>query len=97
MEITKMQNSEELLNVFEVVAPQFTTLLKIFYKFKSSEKEEAIFTVSDSIILIKRLEIVNYELYILFLIDNESKKEIINQNLQDFLNRTQDLLLRYIS
>ncbi len=97
MEITKMQNSEELLNVFEVVAPQFTTLLKIFYKFKTSEKEEAIFQVSDAVILLKRLEIVNYELYILFLIDNERKRDIINQNLQDFLNRTQDLLLRYIS
>ena len=97
MKITQMQNSEELLNVFEVVAPQFTTLLKIFYKFKSSEKEEAIFRVSDSIILLKRLEVVNYELFILFLIDNESKKDIINQNLQNFLNRTQDLLLRHIS
>jgi len=97
MEITKMQNSEELLNVFWVVAPQITTLLKIFYKFKTSEKEEAIFRVSDSVILLKRVEIVNYELYVLFLIDNESKKDIINQNLQDFLNRTQDLLLRYIS
>jgi GTPase SAR1 family protein len=97
MEITKMQNSEELLNVFEVVAPQFTTLLKIFYKFKTSEKEEALFRVSDSVILLKRVEIVNYEFYILFLIDNENKKDIINQNLQDFLNRSQDLLLRYIS
>ena len=97
MEITKMQNSEELLNVFEVAAPQFTTLFKIFYKFKLSEKEEAIFRVSNSIILLKRVEIVNYELYILFLIDNESKKDIINQHLQEFLNRTQDLLLRYIS
>ena len=97
MKITKMLNSEELLNVFEVVAPQFTTLLKIFYKFKSSATEEAIFRVSDSIFLLKRLEVVNYELYILFLIDNESKKDIINQNLQDFLNRTQNLLLRQIS
>ena len=92
-----MQNSEELINVFEVVAPQFTTLFKIFYKFKLSEKEEAIFRVSNSIILLKRVEIVNYELYILFLIDNENKKDVINQNLQDFLNRTQDLLLRYIA
>jgi GTPase SAR1 family protein len=97
MEITKMQKSEELLNIFEVVAPQFTTLFKIFYKFKTSEKEEATFRVSDSIILIKRLEIVNYELFILFLINDESKKESINQNLQGFINRTQDLLLRYIS
>ncbi len=97
MEITKMEKSEDLLNVFEVVAPQFTMLFKIFYKFKTSEKEEAILRVSDSVILLKRVEIVNYELYILFLINNENKKDIINQNLQDFLNRTQDLLLRYIS
>ena len=97
MEITKMLKSEELLNVFAVVAPQFTTLLKIFYKFKTSEKEEAIFRVSDSVILLKRVEIVKYELYILFLINNERKKDIIDQHLQDFLNRTQDLLLRYIS
>ena len=97
MEITKMQKSEDLLNVFGVVAPQFTTLFKIFYKFKSSENEETIFRISDSIILLKRLKIVNYELFILFLIDNENKKESINQHLQDFLNRTQDLLLRYIA
>jgi len=94
--IAKMQKSEELLNIFSVVAPQFTTLFKIFHNFKMSEKEEAIFRVSDSIIFLKRVEILSYELYLLFLIDNEKKKEIINQNLQDFLNRTQDLLLRYI-
>jgi len=94
--IAKMQKSEELLNIFSVIAPQFTTLFKIFHNFKMSEKEEAIFRVSDSIIFLKRVEIVSYELYLLFLIDNENKKEIINQNLQDFLNRTQDLLLRYI-
>jgi len=97
MEITKIPKSEDLMNVFEVAAPQFTTILKIFYKFKTSEKEEAIFKVSDSIILLKQLKIVNYELYILFLIDNENKKEIIDQNLQDFLDRTQDLLIRHIS
>ena len=92
-----MQKPEELLNIFKVVAPQFTMLFKIFYNFKLSEKEEAIFRVSDSIVFLKRVEIVNYELYILFLIDNENKKDIINQHLQEFLNRTQDLLLRYIS
>jgi len=97
MKITKMKESEELLNVFEVVAPQFTTLFKIFNKFKTSEKEDAVFRVSNSVIFLKRLEIVKYELYMLFLIDDDNKKDIINQNLQDFLNRTQDLLLRYIS
>jgi len=78
MEITKMQKSEELLNVFSIAAPQFTTLLKIFYKFKTAEHEEAIFRVSDSVILLKRVKIVNYELYILFLINNENKKDIIS-------------------
>ena len=36
-------------------------------------------------------------MFILFLLDNEDKKEKINQLLPNFLNRTQDLFLRYIS
>jgi len=97
LQITEMQKSEDLLNVFEVVAPQFTMLLKIFSEFKATEKDEAIFKVSDSIILFKKIQVLNYSMYILFLLDEENKKEQINQNLQDFLKRTQDLLIRYIS
>jgi len=97
LEITEMQRSEDLLNVFEVVAPQFTMLLKIFSEFKATEKDEAIFKVSDSVILFKKIQVLNYAMYVLFLLDEENKKEQINQNLQDFLNRTQDLLIRYIS
>ena len=97
LQITEMQNSEELLNVFEVVAPQFTMLFKIFSNFKATEKDEATFTVSDSIILFKKILVLNYDMYILFLLDDESKKESINQYVKEFLNRTQDLLIRYIS
>ncbi len=97
LQITEMQKSEDLLNVFEVVAPQFTMLLKIFTEFKAMEKDEAIFKVSDSVILFKKIQVLNYTMYVLFLLDEENKKEQINQNLQDFLNRTQDLLIRYIS
>ena len=97
LQITEMQNSEELLNVFEVVAPQFTMLFKIFSNFKATEKDEATFTVSDSIILFKKILVLNYDMYILFLLDDESKKESINQHVKEFLDRTQDLLIRYIS
>ena len=97
MKITKMQKSEDLLNVFEVVAPQFAMLFKIFSKYKAAEKEESIFKVSNSVILFKRIKVLHYDMFILFLLDKENTKEKINQNIQDFLNRTQDLLIRYIS
>lgn len=97
LQITEMQKSDDLLNVFEVVAPQFTMLFKIFSNFKTTEKNEATFNVSESVILFKKLKILNYEMYVLFLLDQENKKEIINENIKEFLNRTQDLLIRYIS
>jgi len=97
LQITEMQKSEDLLNVFEVLAPQFTMLLKIFSEFKATERDEAIFKVSDSVILFKKIQVLNYSMYVLFLLDDENKKDQINQNLPDFLKRTQDLLIRYIS
>jgi GTPase SAR1 family protein len=97
LKITEMEKSEDLLNVFEVVAPQFTMLFKIFSNFKATEKEEATFKVSDSIILFKKIRVLNYDMYVLFLLDEENKKDQINQHLQEFLKRTQDLLIRYIS
>ncbi len=97
MKITKMQKSEDLLNVFEVVAPQFAMLFKIFSKYKAAEKDEVIFKVSNSVILFKKIKVLHYDMFILFLLDNENTKEKINKNIQDFLDRTQDLLIRYIS
>ncbi len=97
MNITKMQKSEDLMTVFEVVAPQFAILFKIFSKYKAAEKDEAIFKVSNSVILFKKIKVLHYDMFILFLLDNENTKEKINQNIQDFLDRTQDLLIRYIS
>jgi GTPase SAR1 family protein len=97
LQITEMEKSEDLLNVFEVVAPQFTMLFKIFSNFKATEKDEATFKVSDSVILFKKLQVLNYDMYVLFLLDEEDKKEKINENIEEFLNRTQDLLIRYIS
>ncbi|NVM46553.1 MAG: 50S ribosome-binding GTPase [Candidatus Lokiarchaeota archaeon] len=97
LKITEMEKSEDLLNVFEVVAPQFTMLFKIFANFKATEKDEATFKVSDSVILFKKIRVLNYDMYVLFLLDEENKKDLINQNLQEFLKRTQDLLIRYIS
>lgn len=95
--LTKISKSEELANVFEVTAPQFAILLKIFSKFKALQKEEALFRVANSIILFKKIQIAENEMFILFLIDNEKKTMKINEQLPNFLTQTKDLLLRYIA
>ncbi len=87
----------EVINVFEVSAPQLATLFKIFAKFKALQQEEAIFKVANSIILFKRIEIEENSMFLLFLTDDEKKKKIINKKLPNFLNQTKDLLLRYIA
>ncbi|MFX0036681.1 MAG: ADP-ribosylation factor-like protein [Candidatus Hermodarchaeota archaeon] len=96
IQLIKIPKSE-ILNVFEVSAPQFAMLFNIFAKFKALQKEEAIFKVSNSIILFKRIQIEENNMFLLFLIDDENKKEIINIELSSFLNYTKDLLLRYIA
>jgi hypothetical protein len=61
------------------------------------QKDEAIFKVAKSVILFKRMILSDFEIFFLFLLDNEAKKEIINKKLPQFLEQTQDLLVRYIS
>ncbi len=95
--LTKIPNSEELINVFEISAPQFAMIFKIFSRFKALKKEEAIFKVADSVILFKKIEVAENEMFILFLIDDENKKDKIISRLSDFLDQTKDLLLRYIA
>ncbi|MHA2326621.1 MAG: ADP-ribosylation factor-like protein, partial [Promethearchaeota archaeon] len=95
--LTKIPKSEELVSVFEVTAPQFAVLFKIFSRFKALQKEEAIFKVADSVILFKKIDVAESSMFILFLIDNEKRKEKINSQLPDFLGQTKDLLLRYIA
>ncbi len=72
-------------------------LFKIFSRFKALKQEEAIFKVADSVILFKKIQVAENDMFILFLIDNEKRKEKINTKLVDFLDQTKDLLLRYIS
>jgi len=95
--ITKMPKSEEMIKVFEITAPQFAMLFKIFSKYKAVGHEEAIFKVARSVIFFKRIQVSGADMFLLFLLDNENKKDEINKNLPNFLNQTQDLLLRYIS
>ncbi|MFX1278179.1 MAG: ADP-ribosylation factor-like protein [Promethearchaeota archaeon] len=95
--LTKIPNSEEIVNIFEVTAPQFTMLFKIFSRFKALKEEEAVFKVADSVILFRKVKIADNDMFILFLLDNEKKKEKINVMLLEFLDQTQDLLLRYIA
>ncbi|MHA2474411.1 MAG: ADP-ribosylation factor-like protein, partial [Promethearchaeota archaeon] len=95
--LTKISKTEEIVNVFEVTAPQFAILYKIFSRFKALQQEEALFKVGNSIVLFKKIQIAQNEMFVLFLIDNEKKKEKIDTDLPKFLMQTQALLLRYIS
>ncbi|MFW9874371.1 MAG: hypothetical protein ACFFG0_14795, partial [Candidatus Thorarchaeota archaeon] len=95
--LTKIAESEELINVFEVTAPQFAMLYKIFSRFKALQQEEEIFKVADSVILFRKIQTAENDMFMLFLVDNEKRKEKINAKLEDFLNQTEDLLLRYIA
>ena len=97
IKITKISEPKELLSVFELTAPQFAMLFKIFSKYRTIPENEALFKVANSIILFKKIKIAYFEMFILFLMDKESKKEIINEKLPEFINLTKDLLLRYIS
>ena len=95
--IEDLADGDGLRNIFEITAPQFAMLYKIFSKFKALHKEEAIFKIANSIILLKKMQIADFEMFILFLLDDESKKIQINELLPDFIYRTSDLLLRYIA
>jgi len=56
-----------------------------------------IFKISDSVVLFKRIIVAEFEMFVLFLMQSEEDKEKVNLKLPDFLNLTQDLILRYIS
>ena len=95
---TELKEKDNLRNVFEVSAPQFATLYKIFSQFKTLKEEETVFQFNENLkVLLKKIQVSNNELYILFLIDNENKKKKINDLLPDFIKITSDLLIRYIS
>ncbi|TFG08234.1 MAG: hypothetical protein EU539_02835 [Promethearchaeota archaeon] len=89
--------NQDLRSIFEITAPQFAIIYKIFSKFRTLKKEEAIYKVADSVIIFKRIRISDYEMFLLFLTDEETKREKIDELIPDFLYRTSDLLLRYIS
>ncbi|UCD02294.1 MAG: hypothetical protein JSV23_04585 [Promethearchaeota archaeon] len=96
VELTKIPKSD-VINVFEVSAPQFAFIFKIFTKFKALKRDEAIFKVDRSTILFKRIQIEDSILFLLFLVDDENKKAKIKKELTTFLTDTQDLLSRYLS
>jgi hypothetical protein len=96
MELTKIPKSE-VINVFEVSAPQFAVLFKIFARFKALKQDEAVFKVANSVIIFQKIQIEDNLMFFLFLVDDENKKDKIKKELTSFLNYTQDLLLRYIA
>jgi hypothetical protein len=96
-ELIELPKDEDLINIFELSAPEFTRLFKIFSRYKSSEVKEAVFNVSDSIIFLKKAQMKEFIMYLLFLIESEDKIEIINSKFPKFIETTQDLIIRYIS
>ena len=93
----KVEPLESIQNAFEITAPQFTMLYKIFHKFKALKKNETIYKLTNSVVIIKRLNIFDNALFILFLLNNINKKEKIDKFLSDFTNRIKDLLITYVS
>lgn len=92
----QVEQREILQDVFEITAPQFTMLYKIFYKFKALNKEQAIFQVSNSTILIKKIEILEKQAFILFLLEDLKRERKIEELLPIFLQRIRSLLSTYI-
>ncbi len=87
----------ELSELFSITAPQFAMLYKIFSKFKVLDKEEALFNIANSVILLKKFQIADYEMFLLFLMDESIKRNKIEELFPNFIYRTSDLLLGYIS
>lgn len=85
-------------NIFEVTAPQFIMLYQIFTEFRTLEKEEALFKIANSVIFFKKTKIGKEQvLFFLFVTNDEGNIEKINERLPEFLEKTTDLLLRYIA
>lgn len=85
-------------SVFEILAPQITNLYKIFERFRETDINEAIYKISpDDIIIIKKTIIENNPMFFLFFVDNEEKNKKIDEFLPLLLEKTQDLIIRYIS
>ena len=97
IKITAISKPKELMNVFQLTAPQFAILYKIFSKYRTVPQDETIFKVANSVILFKKVNVNQFGMFLLFLMDDESKKENINLKLPKFLEITEDLLLTYIS
>jgi hypothetical protein len=84
-------------SILEITAPQFTILYKIFSEFQALRKNEAIFKIANSNIYITKFELKNIgSLFLLFVIDELDKKNVINKELPKFFDRTKDLMIGYI-
>ncbi|MHA1707419.1 MAG: ADP-ribosylation factor-like protein [Promethearchaeota archaeon] len=95
LSLTKINHKENLLSAFELTAAQFTILYQLFSKYNTLPQEETLFKVGNSNILFKKLEIKRFSLYALFLIDNEDKRKIINENIKNLINIVDNLVLKH--
>ncbi len=99
LNISELYDGDEknIRNIFEITAPQFTMLYKIFAKFKTLQEDEAMYDIANSTVLFKKVRISDQSMFFLFLLDDEKKIEKINKNLPSFLNEVSDLVMRYLS
>lgn len=95
--LINVPTNEDLVNIFELSAPEFTRLFKIFSRYKSGGVNEAIFNVSNSVIYFKKIMLTESIMYLLFLLEDENSKSEIIKKLPNFIENTQDLVIRYIS
>ncbi|MEJ2280103.1 MAG: hypothetical protein P8Y70_20490 [Candidatus Lokiarchaeota archaeon] len=88
----------EKRNIFEITAPQFTILYRIFAEFQALQKNETIFKIANTNICINKIDIENLgSLFLLFVIEDINKKSEIDENLSQLLKKTEELLMGYIS
>jgi hypothetical protein len=85
-------------SVFEIVAPQLANLFKIFEKFKEVDMSEATYKIGPSdLIVIKKIMVYNNPMFLLLLLDDAEKNELVEKILPTLLKSSKDLIMRYIS
>lgn len=89
--------SQELRNVWEFTAPQFAIIWKIFSEFKTLKKDEAVFKIAEFIILVKGIQIAESPMFLMCLMDDENEKGKIKGYLPEFIEKTADLLIKYLN
>lgn len=88
---------QEFKDVLEFTAPEFAFIWKIFSKFKTLKKDDAVFKIADFIIYIRGIQIADSPMFLMCLLDDEDNIQKIKENLPQFLDKTTNLLIKYMN